>query len=73
MLKEFNKAKHSGPIMGNWGNVSWKNAYSLRIKKILYGVQWEKKNVYAVKTWNAHSLNDERNPWVNGISFFEIV
>lgn len=33
MLKQFNKAKHSGHIMGIWGTARGKNAYGLRILK----------------------------------------
>lgn len=50
MLKQFNKAKHSGHIMGIWGTARGKNAYGLRILKILCGVQWrENRNIYAIK------------------------
>lgn len=31
MLKQHNKAKHGGQIMGICGSVRWKNAYGLRI------------------------------------------
>jgi hypothetical protein len=51
MLKEYNKAKYTGQIIGIWGNVSRHNAYGVRNLKIFYGVQWrENRNIYAIKT-----------------------
>ena len=51
MLKQLNKAKHSGHIMGIQGSVREKNAYGLRILKILCGVQRrENRNIYKADT-----------------------
>lgn len=50
LLKQFNKAKYGGQILGIWGNFKWKNAYRLRIKK--YFMEYNKrKNIYTIKTW----------------------